>query len=559
MKKIIQICIFLFFITILIGCSFEGGTTTNPKVTLETPKLSISDGKIVWEKIENATYYEIYLNGKKEKDTQKLFFDLFYLADGTYAVKVRACNNDTNYVKSQYASITYEKKTEEVDKNPEIDNPNNENDKGDGKYSVFMINDTHGAYCNNDSDPGFEKIASLLGDLEKEQGDIIKIANGDIFQGSYVSNVLYGKPIFEVMNYLEFDAFVLGNHDFDWGLDKVYTYYDGDLANGEANYPVLGANIYDKATNKRVEWIEPYTIVEVDGDQVGIIGIIGYELESSILAENVADYEFIYPVELIKQYAKELRQKGCDSVIVSIHDFDQDLNSEIAKLSGDAKIDGIFCGHTHQKKDNSVTRSDGVTIPVVQNYDKNGCAVNVEFDINSQTYKTSFYYPSNYQNNLEVLDLIKEYQDYIDKGNEIIGYANYKLNKSTLGKNATDAMQEAFEADIAIINTGGIRETISSGNITVSKVFDVFPFNNEIIIVELKGSAVMSLYQRNSSYLYFNTSFNINNIEQNKTYKIAVIDYVFTGVYYYEFKNVEYIDTNILLRDVFIEYIEENY
>lgn len=556
MKKIIKICIFLLTFVFLVACSYSGGTTTT-KITLDTPKLTIEDGKIVWEKIENATYYEIYLNGKKEKDTQKQIFDMFYLEDGTYVIKVRACSNDSNYVKSQFTTITYTKTT--INNGEEDEDINDENKTGDGIYSVFMINDTHGAYADNGYDPGFEKLASLINDLEKENGDIIKIANGDLFQGSYVSNVLYGKPIFEAMNYLEFDAFVLGNHDFDWGLDKVYAYYDGDISNGEANYPVLGANIYDKTTNKRVEWIDPYTIVEVDGDKVGIIGIIGYDLESSILAENVAEYEFVYPLELIKSYAKELREKDCDSVIVSVHDFDSDLNSEIANLTGEFRIDGIFCGHTHQKKDNYLTRTDGVEIPVVQNYDKNGCAVNVVFDINEQTYNTSFYYPRDYLPNSEVLELIKNYQDYIDKGNEVIGYTNYKLSKSVLGKNAVDAMQEEFNVDIAIINTGGIRETLSSGNITISNVFDVFPFNNKIILTELKGSAVKSLYQRNGSYLYFNSSFNINNIDISKTYKIAVIDYVFTGVYYLEFKNVKYTDTEVLLRDVFIEYIEENY
>ena len=79
------------------------------------------------------------LNGKKEKDTQKQIFDMFYLEDGTYVIKVRACSNDSNYVKSQFTTITYTKTT--INNDEEDENINDENKTGDGIYSVFMINE----------------------------------------------------------------------------------------------------------------------------------------------------------------------------------------------------------------------------------------------------------------------------------------------------------------------------------------------------------------------------------------------------------------------------------
>ena len=95
------------------------------------------------------------------------------------------------------------------------------------------------------------------------------------------------------MNDIGFTAMTLGNHEFDWGLDKIAKYKDGDLTNGEANFPFLGANIFYKGTNRRPDWIDPYTIVDYNGLKVGIVGVVGGTQESSILALNVAEYDFL--------------------------------------------------------------------------------------------------------------------------------------------------------------------------------------------------------------------------------------------------------------------------
>ena len=87
----------------------------------------------------------------------------------------------------------------------------------------------------------------------------------------------------------------------------------------------------------------------------------------------------------------------------------------------------------------------------------------------------------------------------------------------------------------------------------------MFPFNNRVYVTYLKGSAIKSLYQTNGDYLYFNEEFNSLNIDSQKTYKIAVIDYVFTGPYYTEFTGVDYEDTNKILRDLLINYIDNLY
>jgi len=429
--------------------------------------------------------------------------------------------------------------------------------------NFVMINDTHGAFIDDSGDPGIARVSSAIDELTGLNGDYIKIANGDIFQGSYVSNVLYGRPLIDALNKMEFDVFVLGNHEFDWGLEKIAVYKDGNAQNGEADFPFLGANIIDKKTNKIVDWLEPYTIINYGDYKVGIIGVMGETHESSILTENVSGYDFTDASDAVEKYAVELRSiHNCDVVVVASHDYDEYTNYEISMFTGDAEIDAIFCAHTHQKISTSLTRSDGYKIPVVQNYDKNGTMSEVILRMNNDeasSYTSNFYYPSNYSIDSDLESVIALYQNQIDEGNRVLGYVNYSLNKETLGMYATASMISNYDVDVAIINTGGVRATINSGDVTVSEVFNVFPFNNEVILTSLKGSDLISLYNENSSYLYFNEGFSVNSINRNSIYEIAVIDYVFTSPYYSQFKNVEFVDTDVVMRDLLIEYIDNMY
>lgn len=512
------------------------------------PTISVSNQVVYWDKVDNATGYNVYVNeilvttlGAGETE-----YSFENYTSGTYKVRVTSIDNTSS-------DLTESSLSNEVTIRVGLEN---------SQVNIFMINDTHGAFVDGNF-PGVERVSTLINSIEGNDGEYIKIANGDMFQGSYVSSILYGKPILDALNEMKFDAFIIGNHEFDWGIEKIAEYKDGNLANGEANFPFVCANIYDKKTNKLLSWLDPYTIVENNGKKVGIIGLIGHNLESSILSQNVKDYDFVYPLQIVKDLAKELRNdKKCDSVIVSIHDYDAELNQDLAKLQNDERIDAILCGHTHSNEYDTLRRSDGVNIAVVENRDKNQSAstLNLKFEGSDLTNTImNRYYPSNYNKDTKLAKLMEKYQDTINESNRVLGTTTEYLNRSTLGMYATAAMKDEFNADISIMNTGGVRASISYGEITVASVFEVFPFNNRVYVTYLKGSAIKSLYQTNGDYLYFNEEFNSLNIDSQKTYKIAVIDYVFTGPYYTEFTGVDYEDTNKILRDLLIDYIDNLY
>jgi len=428
--------------------------------------------------------------------------------------------------------------------------------------NIFTMNDIHG-HLITDSDggvsAGLDKVSTLLRSLEAND-EYIKISNGDMFQGTLFSNTLYGLPGIEWMNYENFDCFVIGNHEFDWGIDKIAAYKDGNLENGELNEDceILGCNIYLKSTNAMPDWLQAYSIEECNGYKVGVIGCIGEGLTSSIAASMVADYKFVDPVPLVKEYAKKLRTEDkCDVVIVSIHEYDQNTNSRLASLSGDSRIDAIVCGHSHTENSEYMTRSDGYNVPIIQcrGYNSNVGSINIQMKDGKPVSKGTIkhYTSSGYASNKEAYDLLYKYYEEIQRaGERVIGYSNNNLSREDLGMMGCAAIQEYTNADFGICNTGGIRSAIYAGTITYSDVFNVIPFDNTVFVIKIKGS---DLNRAINSSLYVN----IDEIDTSRIYTVAIISYVYENYNGFRSNAIEEADTSVLFRDIVADYISEKY
>ena len=120
------------------------------------------------------------------------------------------------------------------------------------------------------------------------------------------------------MSAMGFDAMVVGNHEFDWGIDVVTNYFDGNPVNGEATFPLLGANVFYSGTMDSVAHIDPYTIIEREDVKIGIIGTIGYGLEESIAASRINGYVFASPTDIIEDYAIKLKKRRKKSIMSSL-------------------------------------------------------------------------------------------------------------------------------------------------------------------------------------------------------------------------------------------------
>ena len=444
--------------------------------------------------------------------------------------------------------------------------------------NFVMINDTHGAFVDSAEGYSIGRVDTLIQNITQSKGNQIFIHNGDAFQGSYVSGQTKGLALIEALNAMQLDCFVIGNHEFDWGIDQIAKYADGDPSNGEANFPFLGANIFYAGTQKRPDWIKAYHIVEQDGVKVGIIGIIGDEQESSILTSLVSDYEFSNSLNVVRDTAIYLRNtEDCDVVVLATHDYNESFNASVASFTGASMVDAIFCAHTHRHINEYETRNDGNSIPVVQCLHKNNMLMEVvlSLDSNNDYVKGTIYAKDaevikNCQISTRVQVVIDKYQDIIDAGNATIGTVSGGLTKEQIGEYATDAIMNwdygtnpYGDIDISITNQGGVRAAINDGDITRGEVFEVFPFQNAIVIVNMKGSEIKSFLGSFGGSLYYKVKDGTyTSLSDNTYYQVAVIDYVFEDVDHKEFMAISesnYYYSGTVLRDIMIEYIDAIY
>ena len=460
-------------------------------------------------------------------------------------------------------------------------NSDNENvvTKTEDDIYIYAVNDFHGIVYQDGDSVGLSKLFGYIYEKKQDKPDnTIVLSSGDMFQGSALSSMSRGELVLEAMNYVGFDAMTLGNHEFDWGLDTVTKYSDSDLTNGEANFPLLGANIINKNTGKIADGLSPYAIIKKAGLTIGIIGIIGYGEENDILASYVKDYKFTDELSAIKKYAKVLREnEKCDIVIVSAHCDTDAINNSVANLSGSEKIDAIFNGHTHQAYYGEIRRADGPTpMPYIQSgcYGRYVGTVVLTYDyVNKCVKKVSAINLKATNNckteNQEINKLFDKYQEYVNIASEQLGQSGSTIYQSRGGYFCADALVEKFDVDLGICNRGGIRGSgfpIKSGDmITYGDIFEIMPFENKVVIVELTGSAIMNMFSGADDYYFISTNVDTTNktingvkIETTKYYKVATIDYLYEKTSQPFMKGNNYQNTNDLFRDVIAEYVKKN-
>lgn len=446
----------------------------------------------------------------------------------------------------------------------------------------YVINDLHGKFDDTSNNIGVDELTTYLKNAKKTDDNVILLSSGDMWQGSSESNLTKGLIITDWMSELDFVSMTIGNHEYDWGEELI------ELNADAADFPFLAINIYDRATNQRVEYCQPSIIVERDGLQIGIIGAVG-DCYSSIASDKCEDVYFKVGsqlTELIKAESEKLRAQGADFIVYSIHDGYGSSSSTAgsitaSKLSAyydvslsNGYVDLVFEGHSHQ----SYVLQDQYGVYHLQGGGDNKGISHVEISINfandnSKVNTAEFVSNSKYSSLTDdplVDQLLEKYADEIAKAKENLG-KNARLRNSDeimdlVAQLYYEKGVEVWGDQYRIALGGGFLKArspykIQAGDVKYSDIQSVLPFDNQIVLCSVKGKYLKSKFfeTSNSDYhiAYGDYGASIKgSINANATYYIIVDSYTAT----YAPNNLTIVDTldgDIFARDLLADYIKE--
>ena len=492
------------------------------------------------------------------------------------------------------------------------------------RITIMHTNDHHGRFWkNSDGEYGLSAQKTVIDAIRREVaasgGHTLLLSGGDINMGVPESDLQDAVPDFLGMNLLGFQAMAVGNHEFDKPL--LVLRMQRDLA----KFPMLAANIYENGQRM----FDPYKVFTIDGLRIGVMGLTTEDTYKMVMPENVKNIEFRSTQAEAAKVVPELRAKA-DVVIAATHMGHYANGLSGSQAPGDVElaravkgIDLVVGGHTQNpacmKAENLVDtayvpgteckpdRQNGTWIVQAHEWGKyvgradfeyrNGdfklvkyalIPINLKRPVKGADGKTTLQtYTPEIPEDPAMLALLRPYQDF---GQEKLGLEVGSVDSRLEGdrtvvraKPASLAVliglanMEKTKADFAIINGGGVRDSIAAGKITYKDLLKVQPWGNTLSTVDLSADEVMSYLNAAAKMSVGSGAFaqftgisldiaggqalnvRINNaaLEAGKTYRMVINNFQATGGDGYPkvSEHKSYVNTGFVDADVLKSYV----
>ena len=486
--------------------------------------------------------------------------------------------------------------------------------------TVLHTNDHHGRFWHNsDGEYGMAARKTVVDQIRHEVaakgGYTLLLDGGDVNTGVPESDLQDAVPDFKGMNLLGYQAMAVGNHEFDKPLSVLKMQRD------LAQFPMLSANIYENGQRM----FAPYKVFNLGGLRVGVMGLTTEDTRKMALPDNVAHLDFRSPIIEAAKVVPELRRQA-DVVIAATHMGHYENGQHGSQAEGDVEmaravsgIDLVVGGHTQNpacmKAENVLDRAYVPGTPcqpdrqngtwIVQAHEWGKYVGRADFEYRNGEFKLVRYalipvnlkkpvktadgqttlvnYTSTITENPEMLALLTPYQKFgQDKLDVQIGTTDGRLEgdrklvrsqPTNLGVLIARAMMDKTQADLAIVNAGGVRDAIAAGAISYKDVLKVQPFGNTVCTVELTGqeladylNAAAKMTPGSGAFPHFagvelemaaglasNVRVAGQALQANKSYRLAINNFQASGgdgypklTHHPSFVNTGFVDADVL-------------
>src|SRR5947209_3626444 len=377
---------------------------------------------------------------------------------------------------------------------------------------VLAINDLHGAlepqtwpWSGGRAVGGAPALKAWFDTLSRAcHCTTVRLDGGDEMQGTLLSNFGYGRAAVAALNALGIDAAAIGNHEFDWSVDTLRARM------AEAHYRFLAAHVSDTAGTARPGWAEPWTLISRGGLKIAVIGLALKATPTNTTPRNVQGLAFGDGAAAVRRVLPQARA-AADFVIVVAHEgafcdgppatdpvpapaCHGDI-LDIARGLDSASVDLIVSGHTHSLV-NTVVNG----IPIVQAHSSGAGIAVVDFVRlrgTKRQVRARIETPYTHQVRPDAAlgDTLRVYQRAIETvRSRPVARVKVELRRTGqefgLGRLIADAQRNVAQADVAIVNNGGIRADLAAGAVTYGDLYEVQPFQNRLVRLLATGKVL---------------------------------------------------------------------
>jgi 5'-nucleotidase/UDP-sugar diphosphatase len=373
--------------------------------------------------------------------------------------------------------------------------------------TILHTNDLHSRLMPLDNKRGgFAYLATVIRRERANCRDCILLNAGDVAQGTPVSTIFHGLPVFEIANLLGYDAATLGNHDFDYGWMQARKFID------TSKYPIVSANI----VNGKGELFtgKPYVILEVNGLRVAVLGAMTDSLKILSLPSLLGEWHTTPVAETVRKYARELKGKS-DLIVLVAHITGQE---ELEVLSKVAEIPVTVSGHLHSGMPQALNEQGRVLVRV-KGYAEELGRLELKVDtekkaVVSWNWKAIPVDSTAVPAADDVARQVNRWEEDVRvRVDRPLAVSKRAFTKPEVKRLMEQAMREESGADFAFMNLGGVRDVIPAGQLLERHIWNIMPFDNRVVTATLKGKDVPSVV------------LNGRTVEPGRKYTLAVSDF----------------------------------
>lgn len=378
--------------------------------------------------------------------------------------------------------------------------------------TILHFNDFHARLLPNAQ--GFGGAAYLASAIQQERKNCprcLLLSAGDNVQGTPVSTIYRGLPVFEVLQPFKIDASVLGNHEFDYGYERINDFL------AAAGHPLLAANFLTQ--DGKVFTGASSVIIERDNLRIGIVGVLMENLVPSFTTPaKLGPNKMLAALSTLRSEAAKLKDKT-DILIALVHLTREDCDRIVTELPEYAIT---ISGHDHGGKEIMFRAEDRVGVRL-RSYGVEMGRLNLRYDkasrkIVNADWKRIPISSTVYQPDRVVAQLVEKWESKVRLVVDMkIGEGSSKKDRLQTKVWIEQVMRDKTGAQFAYISTGSVRDNLPAGQILARDIWNISPFDNMLVRANVPGRLIPEWIRGTTQ------------LEPNKLYGIATIDFLVEG------------------------------